>query len=120
MPDDFARLRATIVATALCLSLPGCGTRTPYPAGVVIDFSIQCARNMWSGSPTTPLDLREAFCRCIVERSQVRYDIEAFDRIWQALQRSGFRSNAAGIPPGFVAILGDCRAELERGALHVE
>jgi hypothetical protein len=88
--------------------------------GTVIDFTMLCAQNLWSGPADAPLDLREAFCTCVLARSQARYDVEEFDRIWDSLVRGGYRADAAGVPPGFADILSRCRSELDRGKLRVQ
>ena len=106
---------------ALCTLLVACGiNRTSYPLGSVVEFKIQCAQNLWPGSPTASLDLREAFCACLVRRSEERYDLDEFDRIRVALHRAGYRSDAAGVPPEFVRLVDECRADLDRGTLPVK
>lgn len=123
VPRRSHRALTILTPSVLALSLLGaaCGlTRTSYPLGSVVEFKIHCAQNLWPGSPTASLDLREAFCSCLVRRCEERYDLDEFDRLRVALQRAGYRSDGAGVPPEFVHLVDECRSDLDRGTLRVQ
>jgi len=108
------------LALMVAALLAACGAlRTSYPSASVIEFDIACARNLWPGPPAAPLDLKEAFCTCVVRRAERRFDIDAFDRIRVALARGDYRTDAPGVPPEFVQMLGECQSSLDRGDVSV-
>ncbi len=107
------------IGLALCVTALGCLTHASYPIATMVDFRIQCVQTLWTGSPEAPLDVREAFCGCVIKHAEARYDLDEFNRIQLALQRGGYRTDAAGVPPAFVGMLSDCRTALDRGTLHV-
>jgi hypothetical protein len=111
--------RASVLS--LCLLLAACGGhRASYPLGATVEFDIQCVNQLWPGASSAPLDVREAFCGCVVRRCQERYDVDEFARIRLALDRAGYRLDAAGIPPEFGALVADCQAALDRGRVPVK
>jgi hypothetical protein len=112
--------RAPLALTAAALLAACSALRTTYPSASVVEFDIACARNLWPGPPAAPLNLKEAFCTCVVQRSERRFDIDAFDGIRMALARGAYRTDAPGVPPEFVHILGECRSSLDRGSVPVQ
>jgi hypothetical protein len=102
----------------LVLATGGC-RRPAYPAGATIQFEMQCDQRLWPGGAPAPLDLREAYCRCLLERSQRRYALDEFDRIRIALDRGGYRLDAPGVPASFRALAAECQAALDRGGSPV-
>lgn len=122
MPGRLPCLRAA-AASAMAfwvLLVAGCGRRASYPLGSTVDFEIRCVQNLWPGPPAAPLDLRQAFCACLVRGCEKRYSAEEFDQIRLALSRAGYRTDAAGVPTEFVRLMGECRDALDHGGLSVE
>ena len=102
------------------LLVAGCARRVSYPLGSILDFEIRCVENLWPGQAGAPLDLRQAFCDCVVRGCERRYSAEEFDRIRLALAAAGYRADAAGVPPEFVRVVAECRNALDRGKLRVQ
>ena len=112
-------MRRTVLSLCVLLSV-ACSQRATYPIGTTLQFDIVCVRNLWPGAPAAPLDVREAFCRCLVQRCERRYDAEGFDRIRLALARGDYRLDAAGVPPEFRQLVAECQSEVDRGQVKVQ
>ncbi len=118
VPYPLRRLRT---AAALWAALAvACARPASYPLGATVDFDIACVRNLWPGAPSAPLDVREAFCDCVLRRARTHWAAEEFDRIRAALARSGYRPDGAGVPAEFRGMMDECTRALERGTLAVE
>jgi hypothetical protein len=108
-------------ALSLCLLLSvACARRSTYPVGSTVEFDIACVRSLWPGAPAAPLEVREAFCGCLVRRCEQRYDSDEFDRIRLALARASYRLDATGVPPEFGQLVADCKAALDAGQVPVK
>ena len=110
-------IAARVVSLCVLLSAACCGKRASYPLGSTVEFDIACVRRLWPGPPAAPLELREAFCGCVVRRCQRRYDPEEFDRIRLALDRGDYRIDSTGVPSEFGSFMAECQAALDRGEL---
>jgi len=112
---------ARAVLSVWVLLLVACsGRRAAYPVGSTVEFDIACVRSLWPGAPAAPLEVREAFCGCLVRRCEQRYDADEFDRVRLALARGSYRLDATGVPPEFRQLVADCQAELDRGEIKVK
>jgi hypothetical protein len=87
--------------------------------GSIVEFDIACVQRLWPGPPAAPLEMREAFCGCLVRRCEQRYDPEEFDRIRLALDRSNYRVDSTGVPSEFGQLIAECQTALDRGELSV-
>ena len=113
-------LARTVLSLCVLLSIACSGRRATYPVGSTVEFDIACVRSLWPGALAAPLEVREAFCGCLVRRCEQRYDADEFDRIRLALARGSYRLDAAGVPPEFRQLVADCQAELDRGEVKVQ
>jgi hypothetical protein len=113
-------LARTVLSLCLLLSLACGARRSTYPVGSTVEFDIACVRNLWPGAPAAPLEVREAFCGCVVRRCEQRYDSDEFDRIRLALARASYRLDATGVPPEFRQLVVDCQAALDAGEVPVK
>ncbi len=114
------RFRPHVMALCVLLSVGCGGKRATYPAGATIQFQVACVRQLWPGSANAPLDVREAFCGCIVRRCEQRYDAEEFDRFRLALDEAGYRLDSPSVPADFRALAIECRTAVDRGDVAVE
>jgi hypothetical protein len=105
---------------AMALGVVACsGRRAPYPIGATVEFQIVCVQNLWPG-PAVALDVREAFCDCLIRRCAQRWDVEQLDQIRLALERGGYRTDAAGVPPELAGLVAECKGAVDRGAAPVD
>jgi hypothetical protein len=112
--------RLSVLSFCLLLLAACGGRRASYPLGSTVEFDIECVNHLWPGPPSAPLDVREAFCGCVVRRCEARYDTDEFARIRLALDRGGYRIDAPGVPPEFAGLVADCQAALDRGRVPVK
>jgi len=110
----------TVLSLCVLLAVACSGRRAAYPVGAMVEFDIACVRNMWPGPPAAPLEVREAFCNCLVRRCEQRYDADEFDHIRLALARGNYQLDATGVPPEFRQLVADCQAELDGGEVKVK
>jgi hypothetical protein len=125
MPTPRQRVGTTLLTiAAAALVVSGCGTHRTYPVGTSIEFQVRCVRTLWVGWTPPAEGLREAFCRCVLRRSQRHWSLAEFDQIRMALGAAGYRvhpnKETRGVPSRFVRIMNGCRKDLDRGWLPVE
>ena len=113
-------LARSVLSLCVLLAVACSGRGAAYPVGATVEFDIACVRSLWPGAPAAPLEVREAFCNCLVRRCEQRYDADEFDRIRLALACGSYQLDATGVPPEFRQLVADCQVELDRGEVKVK